>query len=309
MGALADAPLKLTALGLGTAALATRYGAPGAELDAPDREEAIATIELALSSGVRFIDTAPAYGDAEALVGTVCAGGGCTIATKLASPPRSWEVLSDRELDDHVRRSVGRSLQALRATRIDLLQIHNADAATIADGRLPALLEQLRSERAVLACGATVYGVDNALAALECSALDAVQVPFSALDRRAEQQLAPVAAERGKALIARSVLLRGVLSSAGNDLNGPFAPLRNAADRFRRAMGASWEELPGAAVAFVGARRGIACALLGPREPAELEGLLDGARRFAGVAAEITGDWDMDLADELVDPSRWPEPA
>jgi aryl-alcohol dehydrogenase-like predicted oxidoreductase len=299
--------VTIAALGLGTAALSVRYGAPGAEREAPDIAEAVATIELALSNRLTLIDTAPAYGEAEAIVGAACEGANCVIATKLAIPPRGWDALLPSELEAHVRTSVEHSLKALRRSHIDLLQIHNADERVIADGRVPAILDELRSEGTILACGATVYGPANALAVLDCATFDAVQVPFSALDRRAERLLSPVAAQRGRALIGRSVLMRGVLSPAGRGLTGALAPLRDAAERFRVAFGASWEELPGAAVAFALARPGIACTLLGPRGPGELELLLEGAQRFAGRARELDGDWDAGLDPQLLDPSRWPE--
>jgi len=299
--------VKISRVGLGTAALTEPYGVPGGEREAPDAAEAIATIELALERGLTFIDTAPAYGAAEGLVGAACQGADCVIATKLATPAQGWDALSDRELERHVRESLEASLRALRRSAIDLLQIHNADQRLIASGRLPAVLDQLRTEQTVLACGATVYGTANALAALDCPVFDAVQVAYSALDRRAERALAPVAADRGRALITRSVLLRGVLSPAGRGLGGALAPLREAAGRFRMAIGATWEELPGAGVAFALARPEFACTLLGPRDRDELVGLLEGARRFAGAAGRLTGDWDAEIPSELLDPSRWPE--
>jgi aryl-alcohol dehydrogenase-like predicted oxidoreductase len=106
--------------------------------------------------------------------------------------------------------------------------------------------------------------------------------------------------------VARSVLLRGVLTPAGERLSGAFAPLREAADAFRRAAQATWDELPGAAVAHALARDGVDTVLLGPRDSAELDALLDGAERFAGrVPAD--GDWSAGLDVRLLDPSRWPE--
>ena len=299
--------MTLPPLGIGTAALAVSYGVAGAHREAPPPAAAVATLELALEHGLRFVDTAPAYGDAERLVGATCEGVECVIATKVAVPTRPWRELTSAEIESHVRASTRRSLEALRRDRIDLLQIHNADAELIADGRVPAQLDALRSDGLVQACGATVYGPQNALAALRCGAFDAVQVAYSALDRRVEA----IAHELDRAtcplLIGRSVLLRGVLSGAGRSLAGALAPLGRAADRFRAAAGVSWEELPGAALAWAMARGTTACTLLGPRDSRELEALLDGARRQESVARGLDGDWDAELDSELLDPSRWPE--
>jgi aryl-alcohol dehydrogenase-like predicted oxidoreductase len=271
--------LSLSRFGLGTAALVLPYGAPAAEREPPDRAAAVAAIEAALAAGIAFIDTAPAYDGAEALVGEVVAGEPCVIATKLAS-------------GSSVRASVEASLAALG--RIDLLQIHNATPALLERGDLVDAMEELRSEGLVGALGATVYGEEAALAVIAEPRLDAVQIAYSALDRRAERAVLPAAVAAGATVIGRSALLRGVLSAAGRSLSGEFAPLAAAADDLRRAAGVEWDRLAGVAVAFAAAQPGIASVLLGPRDAAELAQLLP------------PSGWRADVDAVLLDPSRWP---
>jgi aryl-alcohol dehydrogenase-like predicted oxidoreductase len=273
--------LPLTPFGLGTAALVLPYGAPAAEREPPDRAAAVAAIEAALEAGIAFIDTAPAYDGAEALVGEVTAGAPCLIATKLGPGP--------------VRASVEASLTALRRDRIDLLQIHNATPARLATDVVDAMA-QLRAEGLVHALGATVYGEEAALAVIAEPRLDAVQVAYSALDRRPERAVLPAAAAAGTAVIGRSALLRGVLSAAGRALHGELGA---AADDLRHAAGVEWDELAGVAVAFAAAQPGIASVLLGPRDVAELRQLL------AGGPLPPPG-WHADLDAALLDPSLWP---
>jgi D-threo-aldose 1-dehydrogenase len=295
--------------GVGTAALAVPYGAPGAVRPAPSRGHAGRTLRAAVERGVRFFDTAPAYGEAEALVGEALDGRAeCAIATKLAIPPAGWEALSPHETRAHVRASAMASLRALRRERLDFLQIHNARAALVRAGPLVEALAELRAEGLVASVGATVYGEGDALAAIAAPGIDVVQVPYSALDRRPEGRLLPAAAAAGTAVVARSLLLHGALSPAARALRGPFAPLGVAAGEVRRALGATWQQLPGAAVAFVVTRPGVACALLGPRDERELAALLDGADRFRAAAREVRLP-AFELPDWLLDPSRWPAEA
>jgi aryl-alcohol dehydrogenase-like predicted oxidoreductase len=255
---------------------------------------------------VRVVDTAPAYGEVEALVGAALGvRDDCAIATKLAIPPAGWEALSPAEVRGHVRASAAASLRALRRERLDLLQIHNATRALVRSGPVVEALAELREEGLVRRLGATVYGEDDALAAVADPLLDVVQIPYSALDRRPERRVLPAARAAGTAIVARSLLLRGVLSPAGRSLRGLFAPLRRAADGVRVALGASWEELPGAAVAYAAARPGIACVLLGPRDIPELSALLDGVARF-GATASAASLPDAALPGWLLDPSAWP---
>lgn len=304
---LGGSRLRVGALGIGTAALSTPYGAPGAERSPPGASTAARTLEHALARGISLIDTAPAYGDAEAVVGAVCKGSDCAIATKLAIPEQGWQTMSPAAISDHVRRSVERSLAALGREQIDLLQVHNADSDLVARGEVPAALEALRSEQLVVACGASVYGEENALAAISCPVFDAVQIAYSALDRRPERIVVAAAGEHATGLIVRSVLLHGVLSSAGRELSGAFGALGAGADRFRVAIGASWEQLPGAAVAFALTRPGISTSLLGPRDSDELDRLLSDAELFLDAARGLRGDWDRELTPQLLDPSRWAE--
>jgi len=295
-----------SSLGLGTAALGMSYGAPRAERRPPAEAEAEATIEAALDAGIRMIDTAPAYGTSEVLVGRVTGGADdCIIATKLATPGPGWDALDANAVADAVRRSAQASLRALRRDAIDLLQIHNATATGLEHGGGPAALAELRRDGVIRAAGATTYGEAAALAAVACEALDVVQVAFSPLDRRPAERVLAAAAAAGTAVITRSALLRGVLSARGRELDGPFAPLRDAADAFRVAVGARWDELPSAAVAYCLAQPGIATTVLGPRDAGELRELLTGVTRFAAAAARAAG-WERELPDALLDPSRWP---
>ncbi|HYM45166.1 MAG TPA: aldo/keto reductase [Solirubrobacteraceae bacterium] len=294
-------------LGIGTAALAGLYGAPGSERPAPDRAIARRTLLAAVERGVRFVDTAPAYGEAESLVGAVLGDReDCVIATKVAVPPGGWEELSPEQARVHICASAQASLRALRRERLDLLQVHNADEELVRRGAVAEGLAELREAGLVAMTGASVYGEADALAVIASPAFEAVQVAFSALDRRPERRTLPAAAAEGTAVIARSLLLRGVLSPAGRGLDGPFAPLAAAAAAVRRAFDVSWEELPGAAVAFVLARASVSRALIGPRDESELATLLDQAERFKDAAATLELP-PHDLPDWLLDPSRWPQ--
>jgi len=299
--------LTVTSLGLGTAALAVPYGAPGAERAAPPRAVAADAVAAALDAGIQLIDTAPAYGDAESIVGDVAGDADCRVATKLAIPRDGWLALDGAATRSTVRASAESSLRALRRERLDLLQIHNADIELLGRSHVVQAIEELRSEGLVALIGATVYGEDNALAALDLEGIDVVQVAHSALDRRAERSIVPRASAAGASVMTRSALLRGVLTPAGRDLSGVFAPLREAADAFRVAIGAGWEELPGAAVAWAATRPGITSTIIGPRDAGELADLLAGAEAFLTTARDIGIDWWRELAPELLDPRSWPQ--
>ena len=293
-------------LGIGTAALAIPYGAPGSERVAPEPAHARRVLQAAVERNVRYIDTAPSYGESETIIGNALGDrSDCVIATKLATPATGWESLSPQQTRAHVRASAEASLRALRRERLDLLQVHNADVSLVSRCSVAEALVELREEELIASTGATVYGEADALAVIACPAFDVVQIAFSVLDRRPERRTLAAAAAADTAVVARSLLLHGVLTAAGRELGGSFAVLGAAAATVREALGASWQELPGAAVAFVAAHAGIACALLGPRDEHELTALLDGAERFGGRTAGLEPPVP-ELPEWTLDPSCWP---
>lgn len=86
------------------------------------REEALATIGLALDEGVTLIDTAPLYRNCEAIIGEAFAGRlppGVRITSKcrLGSPP-------PQEVEARLMQSLEDSLRAMRLERVDVFFLH-----------------------------------------------------------------------------------------------------------------------------------------------------------------------------------------
>jgi 1-deoxyxylulose-5-phosphate synthase len=296
--------LAVSVVGLGTAALALPYGPPAAQRRPPARRDAVRVVAAALDRGITFLDTAPGYDGAEDIVGEALGGRECVVATKVSPPPSGWAGADATTLGRHVRGSVEASLARLRVPRIDVLQAHNATRESLADGPLAQALADVRNAGLVAATGATVYAVEEARAAIREDTFDVVQVPYSVLDRRFEAVLDDAVAT-GTAVVARSVLLRGVLSEHAASLGNGFTPLRVAVEAFMKHAGATWADLPGAAVAAALAERRIASVLLGPRDERELVALLDAADSFATNAVPPP----YSLPDDLLDPRRWPQEA
>ena len=113
-GAMDDVP----ALTLGGGGLGQVWGKT-------DRAEAVATVVEALSSGITLFDLAPMYGrgEAESVVGEAFAGilpAGVRVTTKcfLGNP-------AGADVEPKIRRRLGRSLDLLKLTKVDLLILHS----------------------------------------------------------------------------------------------------------------------------------------------------------------------------------------
>lgn len=254
---LGNTGLHVSEITLGTVELGLDYGFRGsAHYQKPDRSAAIAVVRHAVASGITLLDTAPAYGDAEEVVGE--SGVMVPIATKFTLPADAAQIAA----------SVDHSLRRLRRDRVELLQIHNPTAAAVRD---PGLLDALRNvidNGKVGFVGASAYDEETALAVLEEPIYRALQVPFNLLDRKMEQRVFPLAQERGVAVLVRSVFLRGVLTSRIVDIPAPLAPLR---DRVLAALGdEAVDKLAATALRFCLSFPAISSLILGIRDIDEL---------------------------------------
>ena len=140
--------------------------------------EADQTMELVLQNGINHIDTAASYGDSELRLSPwlVRQRDRFFLATKTG----------DRTYQD-ARDSIRRSLERLRVSQIDLIQLHNLaepeewDTAMGPDGALRAAVEA-REEGLVRFIGVTGHGLGIAkmhLRSLERFDFDAVLLPYN----------------------------------------------------------------------------------------------------------------------------------
>jgi len=184
----------------------------------PAESEAVALLHHAVSLGIRFFDTAPAYGASEAILGRFLRTNQdkILVATKMGE---DWDPASGASTVDHrydtLARSLDRSLE--RLGRIDVLQIHKATAANLHSSGVERAIGYAR------ACGVHKFGASvSDLAAAEAASRTAwcscIQFPFN----RANTALAPVFA------LAREAKLELIV-------NRPLAmgELRASADAFR----------------------------------------------------------------------------
>jgi aryl-alcohol dehydrogenase-like predicted oxidoreductase len=187
----------LPAVGLGT--WQTFDVGTGAAAREPLRE----VLRRFAALGGRVIDSSPMYGQAETVVGDLTAElglqGSLFVATKVWTQGREAGVAQ-----------MERSLQRLRASRLDLMQIHN-----LVDW--PTHLKTLREWKAsgrVRHVGITHYTA-SAYGDLErimrTERLDFVQLNYSLAERDAEARLLPLARDRGMAVLVNRPYAEGAL--------------------------------------------------------------------------------------------------
>lgn len=214
----------MTELALGTANWGSSYGAPGREVTV--LEPLAARLASAfVGAGHRLIDTAPAYGDAESLVGRVL-DGAARVVTKLSPTAGRYDV-------DAALTTAQASVRRLRVSRLDGVLLHDPLAALGAPGDARSVLDALRGSGLADRAGVSVYTPEEALSAVELVGADLVQVPCNLLDQRFAGGCIAALADHGVGVHVRSVFLNGVLLAEPDELRGSLASLAEPVRRIR----------------------------------------------------------------------------
>lgn len=214
---------------LGTAQLGMSYGIAN-KIGQPDAYNARKIIQSAWKGGISFFDTAIAYGQSEVVLGHALEGLGLAGRAKIISklPPDF-----DRAQPGNLRQIVLNSLDRLKVDKLSVLLFHREQHLDLLKGDMVRELEFLLSDSYVSQIGISVYTPAVAIAALKHPLIQVVQCPASIFDRRFEHAgIFDMAAECGKKIHVRSVILQGVLSMQPVNLPEHLSALSPALEQF-----------------------------------------------------------------------------
>jgi aryl-alcohol dehydrogenase-like predicted oxidoreductase len=248
------------------------------------RGESAAILTRAAKGGIRTLDTAANYGNAE----DVLAG----LDTK------AFRIVT-KTISGTTEVVVARARQSAATLNADTLLVHAAK-----DLENPALwpaLQTLKAEGVFARIGISTYAADDPALLAQRFRPDVIQLPFSLLDQRllVDGTLARLEA-LGVEVQDRSLFLQGLLF-----MDRPPPKLAHIAPRLsaiRETITDSGSTPLAAALGFVLARPEITVGLVGVTTAAELQEILDAAARPLPHL-----DWAaLALDDEVVlTPSRW----
>ena len=193
-------------LALGTAQLGMPYGIAN-RAGQPSTAQAERILDAAEALGIAAIDTAPAYGVAEAVIGRHLARTGwpVSVCTKLPAVPPG---VAGSGLRGFVLDAVEASRRNLRRSRIDVYLLHAAADLRLG-GPLRDALAECRGRGWIDRIGISVYDPDELRAAAQLTSPAAVQYPYNVFDHRFG---AEAAALDGWTTYARSALLQGLFA-------------------------------------------------------------------------------------------------
>ena len=289
---------------LGTVQLGLKYGIANRGQAVP-AGEACALLQLAHARGIRMLDTAPAYGESESVVGRCLAelDGRFQIVTKTLPLPRAGARPADV---DAVRREFSASLKRLGSESVYGILVHHAGDLLGPEGaRLYGLLAEWRDRGQALKIGVSVYTGAEALAAFERYRLDIVQLPLSVFDQRLAADGTLLELKRRHAEIhARSVFLQGLALMEPDALPPGFESARPFVARFHDALANRGVSPVAGALGYVAQIAEIDRIVVGVDSAAQLSECVAALEQrvpkldFSGFACRD---------ESLLDPRRWAE--
>jgi aryl-alcohol dehydrogenase-like predicted oxidoreductase len=247
-------------------------------------EEAFRIMDAAWAAGIRWFDTADAYGGgrSEAAIGKWirATGNRPRLTTKTYNPMDAGEGYG--LAPDRILRQIETSLERLGVDRVDVYLAHEFDPETPYEASVGAF-EQLLSEGTIGAYGVSNFDAAQVEQALAGGRPSVVQNEYSLLERTDETDVIPLCVERGLDYQAFSPL-------GGGWLTGKYRPgqphpegsrmtlrpdpyLHLDVERVHGAVEALRERGDPAtlALAWVISSPGVSAAVVGPRRPEHLQ--------------------------------------
>ncbi len=271
--------LKVTRLGLGLAEIARHEQAGKAA------EDAMQVVNLALDSGINFLDTAACYANTEELIGSAVShrredfflASKCGHAVDTSAEPWTAEVIAE---------SVDRSLRRLKTDHLDILQLHSCPIDVLERGEVVEAVIGARDQGKTRFIG---FSGDNEAAvwAAESGLFDTLQTSFNLVDQGPRKKLLGAARAADMGIIIKRPVGNGAWGRGES-------PSRYADEYFRRAqVMEAMGPIPGSpddpillAMGFVFAHHEVDTAIAGTHNPAHLKANIEFVENGLPIAAE-----------------------
>jgi aryl-alcohol dehydrogenase-like predicted oxidoreductase len=292
----------MSRIGLGTVQFSANYGISNRS-GRPSEAEVAAILARATETEVGYLDTAPSYADAEALIGRhLSSGHRINIVTKL--PPLEDDTIAPSHTQV-ILRALSASLERLRVPRVHGLLIHRArDLAKPGWQYLVDALHEAQSRDLTACVGASVYDEDD-LALVESRLRpDIIQLPINALDRRlACSGWLTRLHTAGIKIHARSLFLQGLLLMDPAVIPEFFTPVRATLAKLHAAWTAKKLTPLEACLRYVLHTANVDVAIVGVNRLQELKEIEAVVMRLTNESDEL--EFPAEIDPTYLDPRRW----
>ena len=286
---------------LGTVQLGMKYGVNNELGRQPTEEESFAVLRAAKKGGVEYLDTASAYGEAEALLGRFgLEQAGFHVISKLRPGLRQdvEESIVLREIESSSRR--------MRVQRLFGYMLHRAEDmenAAIVRGMIAA-----KEKGYVEKIGVSVYEPGEALSVVQSGVWDMVQIPYNVLDQRLDATVFFEMAKKNHVKVfARSAFLQGLLLMDPEQLPPHLEIAKPYIEKFRHITEKNHFTVEAGALLYSYCHPGIDYVVFGVDTEMQLVQNL----KICGQSEDFCACWKdlygafADVPKEIVVPSLW----
>ncbi|MEP0942337.1 MAG: aldo/keto reductase [Rhizobiaceae bacterium] len=289
-------------LGLGTVQFGLDYGM-GSQTSKVSEAEVRNILSMASDCGIKVLDTAHAYGQAEAVVGR-CLNKPSHFQLVTKTVPLKDSRGADSALSK-VRTGFAESLDQMKVDSVYGLLVHHADDLLSRSGTaLWELMGQWQREGRVERIGCSVYTGAQIDQLLERFPIEIVQLPINVLDQRLAaggqlQRLKNADVE----IHARSIFLQGLLLRNETEIPPFFDPIRSVLRCWERQTNSSKFEKVGHALAFVRSLGLIDTVVFGVHSAEELRSNICALKSIEASSIDYSR-FSID-EDRYLNPGRW----
>ena len=173
---------------------------------------------FAQAACIKIIDTAQAYGDSEARIGSLCNDTQFNFITKIGVE------FTNQTLDHNVINSVKESCSRLNQTRLYAVMLHRPEVLLSNQGSEVVRELQILKEQGIISkVGVSIYSPEILAAILRLFEVDIVQAPFNLFDQQIlSSGWSDKLKNNGIEIHTRSVFLQGLLLMQQSDLPNYF---------------------------------------------------------------------------------------
>ncbi len=290
-------------IALGSAQFGLNYGISNTGGKVPV-SEVRSILSLAKSKQINIVDTAYAYGDSEAVLGSII---GEDSFFNVVSKTRSLKGCTVAD----VLNSFDGSMFRLKKKCLYALLIH--DVSDLLGPRGPELLlaiRELKQKGRIQKLGVSVYDSSQIEAVLALFPIDIIQIPFNVFDQRLVRSgHLTLLKIQNIEIHARSIFLQGLLLMSPDTLPAHLVAAAPMLKKYRKRLDSnSLSPLEGALL-FTQAYPELDYGVFGVCSADELKGILEAQERVRALPTNLIdfSEFSVDQVN-IVNPARWGAP-
>lgn len=218
---------KSSKLILGTVQFGLNYGINNS-FGKPEENVVRDILDTAFSRGVRYLDTAEAYGDAHQVIGNYhrTSSNKFEVITKYSATQKGLSSCWEERIREH--------LKELNVEQIYCYMFHNTEDFFSFDKSILDVFEDLKEKGLIKKFGVSVYSNSDIERLLKFKQVDLIQLPFNIFDNKSHRQdILLKAKEQGIEIHTRSAFLQGLFFKEINALPDKLLPLKGELETIR----------------------------------------------------------------------------